>query len=115
MVVAVFVPLLLLADEPKVTAPISSGDVRQICELVASVTSDRIITIGGVLSNEYVPGAVPRESFHFAADGTRVPSTCYERGDLVWVHTSHKTHPMEYRVEKSPQGWKIISKQQMAD
>jgi hypothetical protein len=52
MVVAVFVPLLLLAGEPKVTAPISSGDVQQICELVASVTSDRIITIGGVLSNE---------------------------------------------------------------
>jgi hypothetical protein len=83
IVVAVFLPLLSLADEPKVYAPISSEDVRQICKLVASATTDPVTIIGGILSTKYVPGSAPRESFHFAADSTRVPSTSYERADLL--------------------------------
>jgi hypothetical protein len=116
MIVAVFLPVVLVAGEPNVTAPVSAEDVRQICKVVASTTTDPITSILGVISTEYVPGAVARESFHFAADGTKVPSTCYERADLVWVVTSHKTLlPTMHKLEKSPHGWKIISKQQMVD
>jgi hypothetical protein len=46
----VFLPVVLLANEPKVSAPISSYDVRQIRELVAAVTTDPITGICGVLA-----------------------------------------------------------------
>jgi hypothetical protein len=116
MVAGLFLPIMLLAAEPKVSAPISSEDVRQIRQLVAAVATDPITSIDGVLTNERVPGSVPRESFHFAADGTRVPSTSYERADLVWAMTSPKKGlPIQYQLEKFAHGWKIIRKQQMVD
>jgi hypothetical protein len=116
IVFAAFLPAVLLADQPKVTAPISSEDVRQICKVVATATGDPVTSIGGVLTSEPLAGAVPRDSFHFAEDGTRVPSTSYERADLVWAITSPKKQlPTMYKLEKSPHGWKIISKKQMVD
>ncbi len=116
IVVAAFLPVVLLAGEPKVSAPISSEDVRQIRELVAAVTTDPITVISGVLASEHVPGSIPRKSFHVAADGTRMPSTSYERADLVWAMTSPKKGlPIQYQLQKSAQGWKIIRKQQMVD
>jgi hypothetical protein len=116
IVFAALLPAVLLADEPKVTSPISSGDVQQICKLVATATSDPVGSISGVLTSEPLAGAVPRASFHFAENGTRVPSTSYERADLVWAITSRKkTLPTMYKLEKSAHGWKIISKKQMVD
>jgi hypothetical protein len=116
IVVLALLPVMLVAEEPKVSAPISSEDVRQIRELVHTVSTDPIGRIDGVLTSEYVPGSVPRETFHFAADGTRVPSRSYERADLVWAMTLPKTGlPIRYQLEKSAHGWKIIRKHQMVD
>lgn len=116
IVLAALFPIVLLAAEPKVSAPISSHDVQQIRKLIAAVTTDPIISISGVFASEPVPGAAPRESFHFAADGARVQSTSYERANLVWAMTSPKKGlPIQYQLEKSARDWKIIRKQQMVD
>ena len=106
-----FLPIALSAGELKVTAPISSDDVQQICKLIGSNTGDSDVSIGGVLSSDYVRGAVARDSFQFAPGGTRVPSKLYERADLVAAVTTFKSQqpPTIYWLEKSPQGWKIVN------
>ena len=116
IVAAAFLPVALFAAEPKVFAQISDDDVHQICKTVASVTADPVTMIAGVLSSEPISGAAARKGFHFAADGSKVWSKFYERADLVWAVTPRKTGlPVEYQLEKSEHGWKIVKNQQMVD
>jgi hypothetical protein len=111
MIVPFLLPVTLLAEGPRMTAPISVEDVREVCSAVASATPDQITSISAVISMEFVPGALATQCIHVADDGTEVRSTCYARADLVWVLTVSPTGvPMQYKVQKASQGWKIISK-----
>jgi hypothetical protein len=111
IVVALFLPIVLVANEPRVSAPILGQDVYLVRELIAATTPDEVTYIGGIIDTEFVPGAIPRDTYRVAADGTEVHQIMYERADLLWVVTTSKTNlHIQYKVQKSPDGWKIISK-----
>ena len=63
-IVAVLVALLVgcgaRADDPKVDAPVSPEDVREICALVRAQTTEPIESISEVVTEAFVPGVTPR-------------------------------------------------------
>jgi hypothetical protein len=66
VIVAILVALLVgcgvRADHPKVNAPVSSDDVREICTLVRAQTTEPIESISEVETEAFVPGVTPRHS-----------------------------------------------------
>ena len=79
VVVAILVALLVgcraRADDPKVNAPISPEDVREICALVSAETSEPISEISEVTTEAYTPGVTPRQVVSIAANGERHETT----------------------------------------
>jgi hypothetical protein len=99
-------PISVCVAEPKPHPPFSRSDVRQICALVASVTSERIVGIQGLQTTENGPGAIPR-FVYTAPDGRRVWT--YERADVAFATTGKGNALFTmYKVEKTQQRWKLI-------
>src|SRR4051812_13243971 len=113
IIVAVLLASLLgcrdRADDPKVNAPISPDDVREICAVVRGQTTERISEISEVTTEAYIPDVTPRQSVSIAANGERHESTMYPCPDRVWVFT----HPPQgaqlwFDVQKKEGKWTIV-------
>ncbi len=113
VVVAILVALLVgcraRADDPKVSAPISAEDVREICALVSTQTSEAISEIAEVTTEAYVPGVTPRQVVSIAADGERHETTIYPCPDRVWVFTHPaKGSPLWFDIQKKEGKWALV-------
>ena len=116
LIAAFILPAVVLADEPKVTAPISSEDVKQICALVRGVTAEPIGAIAEVFTQEYVEGVAPQQETHIPAKGETYEVTVYPRRDQVKVYTEPKgLLPMWFDIQKLNDKWTIIKKGRMRD
>src|SRR4051812_18253694 len=75
------------ADDPKIQAPVSPDDVREISALVRAQTTEPIESISEVETEAYVPGVTPRHSTTTGPDGKQKETTMYPCPDRVWVFT----------------------------
>jgi hypothetical protein len=112
VVIATLVALLVgcraFADDPKVTAPISSKDVQDICALVRAATSEPISEISEVTTEAYIPGVTPRQVVSITADGERHETTMYPCPDRVWVFTHPaQGSPLWLDIHKKDSKWTI--------
>jgi hypothetical protein len=97
------------ADDPKVNAPISPQDVREICALVSAETSEPISEISEVTTEAYIPDVTPRQVISIAADGERRETTMYPCPDRVWVFTRPaKSSPLWLDLQKKEAKWAIV-------
>jgi hypothetical protein len=116
---AVFLlPVVLFAEEPKVTAPISAEDVQQICKLVRSVTTEPIGTISEVTTQEYIAGVPTRQDWLIPEKGEGRYVTVYFRRDRVWVFTRPERKdllPMMIHLQTTDAEWKITKKSRMVE
>jgi hypothetical protein len=109
ILVAILVGCRARADDPKVNAPISPEDVREICVLVSAETSEPISEISEVTTEAYVPGVTPRQVVSIAADGERHETTMYPCPDRVWVFTHPaKDSPLWLDIQKKEGKWAIV-------
>ena len=111
--VAILVALLAgcgaRADDPKVNAPISPEDVREICALVRAETSEPIDSISEVETEAYVPGVTPRHSTRIAPNGERQETTMYPCPDRVWVFTRPpQGAQLWFDIQKKEGKWAIV-------
>src|ERR1043165_7234575 len=94
---------------PKVRAPISAEDVRQICALVRIETGEPISEISEVTTEAYIPGVTPQQSVTISANGERHESTMYPCPDRVWVFTQPaQGTPLWFDVHKKEGKWTIV-------
>ena len=105
---------------PRITAHVSDRDVAQISAVVHAATRETILSIDPIYESKPVTGSIPRKTSTLDILGpgqTRMRDiVIYERTDLVGVRTSDGKHlPMSYRIQKLPQGWKIIYKRRVMD
>jgi hypothetical protein len=93
----------------KVNAPISAGDVQEICALVRAQTSEPIAEIGEVTTEAYIPGVTPRQTVSIAANGERHETAIYPCPGRVWVFT-HPPHgtPLWFDVYRKDGKWTIV-------
>ena len=112
-IIAVLVVLLAgcgaRADGPKVTAPISPEDVREISALVRTETSEPLESISEVETEAYVPGVTPRRSVRTGPNGERQETTMYAFPDRVWVFTRPQSGPQLWLdIHKKDGKWTIV-------
>jgi hypothetical protein len=113
IIVAIFVASLLgcraRADDPKVNAPISPADVREICAVIRGQTTEPISEISEVTTEAYVPGVTPRQTVTIAANGERHECTIYPCPDRVWVFTRPpQGAQLWFDVQKKEGKWTIV-------
>ncbi len=102
-------------DDPKVNAPISPEDVREICALVSAETSEPISEISEVTTEAYIPGVTPRQVVSVAADGERHETTMYPCPDRVWVFTHPaKSSPLWLDIQKKEGKWAIVKTERVS-
>ncbi len=112
--IAVLVALLVgcggaRADGPKVIAPISPDDVREIAALVRTQTSEPLESILEVETEAYVPGVTPRQSVRIDPNGERQEVTMYPCPDRVWVFTQPPRGPQLWLdIHKKDGKWTIV-------
>jgi hypothetical protein len=118
LLITVFVPAVLLADQPKVTAPISPADVQEICALVRTVTPETVSAISKVTTPDYVPGVAPEHALHIPEKGEAHDVVVYPRRDRVYVFTNPARKdlmPFWLDIEKVNDKWTIIKKGRMVE
>jgi hypothetical protein len=99
---------------PKVNAPISAEDVREICALVRAETSESISEISEVTTEAYTPGVTPQQVVSIAANGERHDSIMYPCPDRVWVFTRPaKGSPLWLDIQKKERKWAIVKTERM--
>jgi len=109
MVVVLVAGCSALADDPKVTAPISPKDVQEVCALVRAATSEPISEISEVTTEAYIPGVTPRHVVSIAANGERHETTMYRCPDRVWVFTHpEQGSPLWFDIYKKDSKWSIV-------
>jgi hypothetical protein len=97
---------------PIVEAPISPGDVLQICRVIRWVTTKEVLTIDPVDEDHNVPGAVITGKSFTIDPTTGERTNLYTRTDLVEVMMAYKDieHVEIYTVRKVRHTWRIESK-----
>jgi len=120
VILAAFLPLVALANEPEMKAPISSADVREVCKVIASDANEPIARILSVLSEVYVPGVAPEQQLVNLPNGKEKTITVYPRRDRVQVYTSCSScgggvYGHVYQVQKSHDQWRIAKKSRIRD
>ena len=118
-IIAVLVVLLVgcgaRADGPKVTAPISPEDVREISVLVRTHTSEPLESISEVETEAYVPGVTPRHSVRTGPNGERQETTMYPSPDRVWVFTRPPSGPQLWLdIHKKDGKWMIVKTERVS-
>jgi hypothetical protein len=113
LIVSILVASLLgcraRADDPKVNAPVTPEDVREICAVVRGQTTEPISEISEVTTEAYVPGVTPRQTVTIAANGERHESTMYPCPDRVWVFTRPPQGAQLWLdVQKKEGKWTIV-------
>lgn len=97
------------ADDPKVMAPVSPEDVREICALVRAQTTEPIESISEVETEAYVPGVTPRHSTQIGPNGERKETTVYPCPDRVWVFTRPpQGAQLWFDIHKTDGKWTIV-------
>lgn len=106
----------LLAEDPKVNAPISPEDVQEICALVRVATSEPILEISEVTTEAYIPGVTPRQVVVISANGERHEATEYSCLDRVWVFTHPaQGSPLWFDIHKKDNKWTILKTERMTN
>ena len=113
VIVAVLVAFLLgcgaRADDPKVDAPVSPEDVREISALVRAQTTEPIESISEVVTEAFVPGVTPRHSTSIGPSGERKESTMYPCPDRVWVFTRPpQGAQLWFDIQKKDGKWTVV-------
>ena len=111
--IAILVALLVgcgaRADRPKITAPISPEDVREISALVRAETTDPIESIAEVETEVFVPGVTPRHAVRIGPNGERQEATMYPSPDRVWVFTQPpRGAQLWFDIHKKDGTWIIV-------
>jgi hypothetical protein len=114
MLLALLVGCGARADGPKITAPISPEDVREISAMVRAETSEPLESIAEVETEAFVPGVTPRHSVRIGPNGERQEVTMYPSPDRVWVFTQPpRGAQLWLDIHKKDGKWTIVKKERV--
>jgi hypothetical protein len=113
VIATVFLAVCAIAD-PRVTAPISRDDVKQIVAVVRAATPEPILSIDPVYTKEPRPGAIPQKATELgpisAGKVQNKSIVTYIPTDQVSVRTGSERNLKggSYKLQRVDRTWKIV-------